>query len=75
MRLQATIVVSLTLAGFCRAQDKPFFEVQDLYEKKDSRIPDDVVATDGSVLAVARSGRLLRRSDDGGKQPFRPCRG
>jgi len=48
----------------CLAQD-PFLEIQDLYES--TRIPNIVVATDGSVLAFAKSGRLLRRSADGGK--------
>jgi sialidase-1 len=57
----------MALAGFCRAQEKPFFEVQDLYKGKENRIPNIVVATDGSVLALARAGRLLRRSEDGGK--------
>jgi len=43
----------------------PFFEMQDLFESV--RIPNITVATDGTVLAFARSGRLLRRSKDGGK--------
>jgi sialidase-1 len=38
--------------------------VQDLFEAV--RIPNIVVATDGSVLALANSGRLLRRSEDKG---------
>jgi sialidase-1 len=41
------------------------FDVRDLFEAV--RIPNIVVATDGSVLAFARSGRLLRRSEDGGE--------
>jgi sialidase-1 len=41
------------------------FELQDLFESM--RIPNIVVAADGSVLAFARSGRLLRRSEDGGR--------
>ena len=44
---------------------KPVFEMQDLF--KSVRIPNIVVAADGSVLALARSGRLLRRSEDAGK--------
>jgi len=43
----------------------PLFEVQELYESV--RIPNIVVAADGTVLAFAKSGRLLRRSEDGGK--------
>jgi sialidase-1 len=46
-------------------EDTPVFEVQDLLQSV--RIPNITVATDGSVLAFARSGRLLRRSEDGGK--------
>jgi len=41
------------------------FEIQDLFQSM--RIPNIVVAADGSVLAFARSGRLLRRSTDAGK--------
>jgi len=47
----------------------PFFEVQDLFESV--RIPNVVVAIDGTVLAFARSGRLLRRSENRGKS-FNP---
>jgi len=43
----------------------PVFQIQDLYDA--IRIPNIVVATDGTVLAFARGGRLLRRSEDGGK--------
>jgi len=42
----------------------PLFEVQDLFD--DLRIPNIVVTTDGTVLAFAKSGRLVRRSTDGG---------
>ncbi len=64
----AVVAVSLTMAaGLCTADEKPFFEVQDLYEGKGNRIPNVVVAADGSVLAFARAGRMLRRSEDGGK--------
>ena len=41
------------------------FEMQDLFESE--RIPNIVVATDGAALAFARTGRLLRRSEDGGQ--------
>ncbi len=51
---------------FGRAAE-PLFEVQDLYEGKENRIPNVVVAADGSVLAFAGSGRRLRRSEDGGR--------
>jgi sialidase-1 len=43
----------------------PVFEMQDLF--KGMRIPKIVVAADGSVLAFAKSCRLVRRSTDGGK--------
>ena len=41
------------------------FEVQDLFQSV--RIPKIVVAADATVLAFAKSCRLLRRSTDGGK--------
>jgi sialidase-1 len=44
---------------------KPAFEMQDLY--KSVRIPNIVVTTDGTVLAFAKSGRMIRRSTDMGK--------
>nr|MBC8372322.1 exo-alpha-sialidase [Planctomycetota bacterium] len=47
------------------AKAKPVFETQDLF--KSTRIPNIVVAADGSVLALAKSGRMLRRSEDAGK--------
>jgi len=40
-------------------------EMKDLFEGV--RIPNIVVAADGSILAFAGSGRQLRRSEDGGK--------
>ena len=43
----------------------PVFEVQDLFESV--RIPNIVVTTDGTVLAFAKSGQLLRRSADSGR--------
>ncbi len=43
----------------------PMFEVTDLFES--TRIPNIVVAADGTVLAFASSGRMLRRSEDGGR--------
>ena len=58
------------LSGRCLSQppaepeSEPLFEVQELFESV--RIPNVVVATDGTVLAFAKSGRLLRRSEDGG---------
>ena len=61
------VTILLVLSGLCLAEEKPFFEVQDLYEGKQYRIPNVVVATDGSVLAFAQMGRALRRSEDGGK--------
>ena len=58
-------------AGRCVAatpptpETTPVFQVQDLFESV--RIPNVTVATDGTVLAFAKSGRLLCRSEDGGK--------
>ena len=43
----------------------PFFEVQDIFESV--RIPNIVVATDGTVLAFAKSGRILHRSENCGR--------
>jgi hypothetical protein len=43
----------------------PVFEMQDLFESV--RIPNITVATYGTILAFAKSGRMLRRSEDGGK--------
>ncbi len=43
----------------------PVFEVQNLFESV--RIPNIVVTTDGTVLAFAKSGQLLRRSEDSGR--------
>lgn len=43
----------------------PNFAMQDLFE--DVRIPNIVVAADGSILAFAGSGRLLRHSEDAGR--------
>ena len=48
-----------------RPKAAPVFEIQDLFESM--RIPNIVVATDGTVLAFAKSGRILRRSEDGGR--------
>ncbi len=64
--------ILLAAAGVCRAGE-PLLEVQDLYEGAENRIPNVVVTADGSVLAFARSGRLLRRSEDRGKT-FEPAR-
>jgi sialidase-1 len=50
-------------------REKTVFALQDLFESEPDRqirIPNIVVARDGSVLAFANSGRLLRRSEDGG---------
>jgi len=43
----------------------PVFDMQVLFD--DVRIPNITVATDGTVLAFANSGRILRRSEDGGQ--------
>ena len=47
------------------AAEKPFFEVEDLFEGV--RIPNVVVTNEGTVLAFADKGRLVRRSTDGGE--------
>jgi len=47
------------------AQRQPMFEMQPLF--KSVRIPQIIVARDGSVLAFAKSCRLIRRSEDHGK--------
>ncbi len=55
----------------CVAEDRstgraaPLFHMQDVFESV--RIPNITVATDNTVLSFAKSGRLLRRSTDGGK--------
>lgn len=54
----------LLCAGTCHSAD-PKVEVVDLYEGV--RIPNIVVTNPGTVLAFANSGRLVRRSEDGGK--------
>lgn len=67
----AGMVVLCASAGWCLGEKPaagktgPVFEVQDLF--KSMRIPKIAVAADGTVLAFARSGRLLRRSEDAGK--------
>jgi len=58
-------IFACALASPCWAGEKPFFEVQDLFEGV--RIPNVVVATDGTILAFADNGRLVRRSTDHGK--------
>jgi sialidase-1 len=47
-----------------KALPAPVFELQDLFESV--RIPNITATTDGTMLAFAKSGRLLRRSEDGG---------
>jgi sialidase-1 len=56
-----------TVLAEARAESKtaPFFELQDLFSSV--RIPNITVAADGTVLAFAKSGRLLRRGEDGGR--------
>jgi len=64
-------LVLCVATGWCFGQTAPalesasVLEIQDLLESV--RIPNITVTTDGTVLAFARSGRLLRRSEDGGK--------
>jgi sialidase-1 len=47
------------------ADKLPLFEMQELFESV--RIPHIIVARDGSVLAFARSCRLIRRSENHGR--------
>ncbi len=52
--------------SFAVAQElAPAIEILDLFEEV--RIPNIDVAEDGTILAFADSGKLLRRSEDGGK--------
>jgi sialidase-1 len=48
-----------------RTKAAPVFEIQDLFTSM--RIPNITVTTDGTVLAFAKSGRILRRSEDAGR--------
>lgn len=56
--------------GWCFGQtaqepgNAPVLEIRDLFDSV--RIPNITVTTDGTILAFANSGRLLRRSEDGG---------
>ncbi|NLS95724.1 MAG: exo-alpha-sialidase [Planctomycetaceae bacterium] len=72
LRTLAGLILVVAATGLCRGGEQPFFEVQDLYEGKENRIPNVVVAADGTVLAFARSGRLMRWSEDGG-ETFSPA--
>ena len=56
------VVLSVFMAV---ASAEPFFEVRDLFVGE--RIPNVVIAADGSVLAFANSTRKLKRSTDGGE--------
>lgn len=63
-----TALAALAILGACVSAGRaaePLFEMQDIF--KGVRIPNIVVATDGTVLAFGKSGRLLRRSTDGGR--------
>ncbi len=76
-RMRLTALVFLVATAFCASTGRclaeppadldatPVFEVQDLFESV--RIPNITVAADGTILAFAKSGRVLRRSEDGGK--------
>ena len=61
------LLPNVSLAEKEKKQQKiaPVFEIQDLFTSM--RIPNIVVATDGTVLAFAQSGRVLRSSEDGGR--------
>ncbi len=71
LRRFATVAVGLLVLGItgqATAEETkelaPDLKIQDLFEH--TRIPKIDVATDGTVLAFAKGGRLLRRSEDGG---------
>lgn len=65
----AIVIVCFPLYGLTEQEEKTEmtskFHMQDLFEGV--RIPNIVVATDGTILAFAKSGHLLRRSEDRGK--------
>jgi len=73
----SSVLVTAAVLGMCvpagpslaekpaKPTTAPAIEIKDIF--KSMRIPNIVVANDGSVLAFAKSGRLLRRSEDGGK--------
>ncbi|NQU21463.1 MAG: exo-alpha-sialidase [Candidatus Nealsonbacteria bacterium] len=61
----AFALLHLPVAQSIADEATPVFDVQDLYDS--TRIPNVTVATDGTVLAFAGSGHVLRRSEDGGK--------
>ncbi|MFO7973709.1 MAG: sialidase family protein, partial [Candidatus Hydrogenedentota bacterium] len=52
------------LSAYSAENPAPLFEMENLFIGE--RIPKIVVATDGTVLAFAKSCHLLRRSEDGG---------
>ena len=58
-------MIAFSIALAAPGVGAPVFETERLFEKE--RIPNISVATDGSILALARTGRILRRSEDGGK--------
>ena len=60
----AAVLPACTTLSPHGAGPAPDLEIVDLFVKE--RIPDINVTTDGTVLAFAASGRLLRRSEDGG---------
>jgi sialidase-1 len=77
VRIVTTALAALSAAALCLSAGRglaqpaaasaatPLFELQDLFDAV--RIPKIVVAADGTVLAFAKSGRLVRRSTDAGK--------
>lgn len=63
--LALSVFCSITgFSAYAAGDPAPLFEMEDLFV--DQRIPKIVVATDGTVLAFAKSCNLLRRSEDGG---------
>ena len=77
VRLMICVIVAMIVGvgfateGDTRRNTTPAFEIQDLFTAV--RIPNIVVTPDGTVLAFAQSGRLVRRSADGGRT-WRPAR-
>ncbi len=60
------VIMTVLLAGLAwAAEEEPFFDTEEAMFP--GRFPTIVVATDGTVLAVGRDGKTVRRSEDGGE--------
>ncbi|MDR2755239.1 MAG: glycoside hydrolase [Planctomycetaceae bacterium] len=56
-----------TLNDIPCVKEKPVFEIIDLFDQKEVRIPNVVVTPKGTVIAGANNGHLIRTSNDQGK--------